>query len=619
MGQDFHSPAGAAPRSLTRRGFIGTSALAGASLALSSPMLQSLGAGEPPARRPRPLSAHRNLFNGDCNFLFYNPELWQPEGGRYSARAIHRYIGTMADSGIDTLLINPNTQVAWYPSKQLEYLLATYRRGDLAFTRSVAAGLANMTPALVERFSRNMVEMLDLYLDLAEDGVDWLAESAQACRTHGISPWLSYRMNPTHFSSAPDSPVNCRLFRDPQNRLSGRVPGVKTGTQAAWIGLNYGRAAVRDYMFGMIREGVENYDYEGLELDWLRHPVCLEAPASQKEIDTMTDWFAAVRTLAKARRPFYPVGIRTSSNLAYMRSIGIDLKELARRGLIDFCTFSNFWQTPWEMPLDELRHKLGPDLTLYGGMEDAPNWLETHAPSLTQRPTGPDVQLAGDNAFHAKPRPEGAGRVRGTRYLSASAPMLRGNAAGKLVLGVDGLEQFNFFVTDQVRVPGLRADYAALRKLDDLASLRGQEKHYAFNTASLLSTKIWDVVEQLPARIAPGHRRALRIPLCAEPANPNLEFILQVIVERAQTGLECGVSCNGSWPNFAHRETENLLFPAGPYTRHVDEHLAWNYRMEVGLIRDGWNEIVIYNDSAVDLPLVGVELAIRRKQPSSAA
>ena len=29
-----------------------------------------------------------------------------------------------------------------------------------------------------------------------------------------------------------------------------------------------------------------------------------------------------------------------------------------------------------------------------------------------------------------------------------------GNAAGKLALGADGLEQFNFFVTDQVRVPG---------------------------------------------------------------------------------------------------------------------------------------------------------------------
>ena len=619
MGPDSPHPVCPAPRTLTRRGFIGTGALAGAALALSAPMLAPLGAGEPASRGPRRLSAHRHLFNGDCNFLFYNPELWQPEGGRYSARAIHRYIGAIAGSGIDTLLVNPNTQVAWYPSKQLECLLAGYRRGDLAFTRSVGAGLASMTPPLIEKFSRNMVEMLDLYLDLAEDGVDWLAESAKACRARAISPWLSYRMNPTHFSSAPASPVNCRIFRDPKNRLSGRVPGANSSPQAAWIGLNYGRPAVRDYMFEMIREGVEAYDYDGLEMDWLRHPVCLEAPANQKEIDTMTDWFARVRALTKARRPFYPVGIRSSSNLAYLRSIGLDLKELARRGLIDFCTFSNFWQTSWDMPLDDLRRELGPDITLYGGMEDAPNWLETQAPSLTQRPTGPDVQLAGDNAFHAQTRPEGAGRVRGTRYLSASAALLRGNAAGKLVLGADGLEQFNFFVTDQVRVPGLRADYAALRQLDDLAALRGQEKHYAFNTASLLSTKIWDVAEPLPVRVAPGHRRALRIPLCAEPAGAGLEFILQVITERPQPGLGCGVSFNGAWPNFDPRETEDLLFPAGPYTRHIEENLAWNYRLDPGLIRDGWNEIVIYNDSAVDLPLVGVELAIRRKLPSSTA
>jgi len=115
MGQDSPHPAGPTSRTLTRRGFIGTGALAGASLALSS-MVKPLRAGDPASRGPRPLSTHRNLFNGDCNFLFYNPELWQPEGGRYSARAIHNYIGAMADSGVDTLLINPNTQVAWYPN-----------------------------------------------------------------------------------------------------------------------------------------------------------------------------------------------------------------------------------------------------------------------------------------------------------------------------------------------------------------------------------------------------------------------------------------------------------------------------------------------------------------------
>jgi hypothetical protein len=613
------SPASRPPLPLTRRGFLGTGAMAGAALALTRQALLPLGAAEPAIGGPRSLAAHRNLFNGDCNFLFYNPELWQPEGGRYDTRAIERYLGIIADSGIDTLLINPNTQVAWYPSKKLEYLLAGYRRGDLAFARSVGVGLAGMTPVLVEKYSKDLAAMLDLYLDVAEAGVDWLAECARVCRARGISPWLSYRMNPTHFSSAPESPVNCRLFRDPQNRLSGRVPDAQGSTQAAWVGLNYGRPAVRDYMFAMIREGVESYGYEGLEMDWLRHPVCLEAPASQKQIDEMTDWFAAVRALTKARRPFYPLGIRSSPNLPYLRSIGLDVKELARRGLIDFCTFSNFWQTSWEMPLDELRHELGSEVTIYGGMEDAPNWLETHAPTLTERPSGPDVQLAGDNAFHAQPKPEGARRVRGTRYLSASAEMIRANAAGKLVLGADGLEQFNFFVTDQVRVPGLRADYAALRQLDRLAGLRGHEKHYAFNTVSLLATKNWDVPEQLPVCLAPKHRRALRIPLCAEPATAGLEFVVQLITTLGSSDRDCGVSVNGGWPVFARRETEDLLFPAGPYTRHVEEHRAWNYTFDCGVIRDGWNDIVIYNESSEEMAIVGVELAIKRPHTPAAS
>lgn len=570
----------------------------------------------PGPARQRP---HRNLFNGDCNFLFYNPELWQPEGGAYSARAIHRYLETIADSGVDTLLVNPNTQVAWYPTKKLEYLLQDYRRGDLAFARSVAAGLAGMAPELAEKFSRNLVEMLDLYLDLAETGVDWLAECARVCRARGISPWLSYRMNPTHFSGAPESPVNCRLFRDPRNRLSGRVPGATGSTQAAWIGLNYGQPAVRDHMFAMIREGVESYDYEGLEMDWLRHPVCLEAPASQEQIDGMTDWFAAVRALTKARRPDYLLGVRAPANLPYLRSIGIDLKALVRRGLIDCCTFSNFWQTSWEMPLDELRRELGPDLAIYGGMEDAPNWLETHAPSLTERPSGPDVQLAGDNAFHAGKKPEGAQRVRGTRYLTASAELVRANAAGKLVLGADGLAQFNFFVTDQVRVPGLRADYPALRRLTDLEFLRGKEKHYAFNTASVLATKIWDVPEQLPVQIAPRRRRALRLPMCAEPAGADLLLVVQLVLDGAQPGDDCGVSLNGAWPVFARTDTGDLLFPAGPYTRHVEEHRAWNYTLDCGTIRDGWNEIVLYNESARAMSVVGVELAIKRRPPPAAS
>lgn len=607
------SQADVAPGGLSRRDFLRTGAIAATAAGLPNALSAVPSATDQPSVNSSRLAAHRNLFNGDCNFLFYNPELWQPDGGAYSVRAIERHLGTIADSGVDTLLVNPNTQVAWYPSRRQQHILEGYRRGDRAFARSIGAGLAGMTPALVDKFAESLGQMLDHYLDLAEAGVDWLAESARICRARGLSPWLSYRMNPTHFSGAPESPVNSRLFRDPANRLSGRIPGAKLSAHPAWIGLNYGRKVVRDHMLGLIEDGVANYDYEGLELDWLRHPLCLEAPASQRQVDEMTDWFAAVRALTRGRRPNYRLGIRAPANLAYLREIGIDLRELVRRGTIDFCTFSNFWQTAWEMPLDELRREFGPDVVIYGGMEDAPNWLEAHAPSLTERPSGPDVQLAGDSAYRSDRGAGTAARVRGTRYLSASVELLRANAAGKLVLGANGLEQFNFFVTDQVRVPGQRAQYAALRQLADLAFLRGREKHYAFNTASDQATKLWDVPEQLPARIAPGHRRAFRLPMCAEPKEAGLQFVAQVITERRRDGSGVGVSFNGAWPGFDGRSTERLLFPAGPYSHHVDDHGGWNFPLDPAAILDGWNEVTIYNEAATELNLVGLELGLLRR------
>ena len=511
---------------------------------------------------------------------------------------------------MDTLLVNPNTQVAWYPSAQLESVLRGYRRGDRDFARRIAAGNAGLSPAQRESFISQLIGLLDLYLDLSEAGVDWLAECAVACRQQGISPWLSYRMNATHFSGAPDSPVNSVVFRDPANRLSGRIPSPGNATHHGWVGLNYGQRAVRDHMFALIREGIETYDYEGLELDWLRHPVCLEAGASARATDELTAWFAEIHALAVARRPGYPVGLRIPSNLPYLKRIGIDVKALVQRGLIDFVTVSNFWQTSWEMPHDALRRELGPDVTIYGGMEDAPNWLEAYAPTLTARPEGPEIQLAGDNALKTSTAPARDPAIRGTRYLTASAEFMRANAAGKLVLGADGLEQFNFFVTDQVRVPGQRGDYAALRQLADLEFLRGKEKHYALNTTSVQPTKLWDVPEQLPVTIAPRHRRALRLPMCAEPTDTALQLVIQVVIPEAAGAPAFGVSLNGDWPRFEATRTQALLFPCGPYRDHVAEHAAWNFAFDPRAIREGWNEIVLYNEDPEEVNFIAVEVGL---------
>src|ERR1043166_3835521 len=156
------------------------------------------------------LTHNRNLFNADCSTIFaYAPKLWQPEGGPFSARAPRRFVEVMAESGVDTLVINPNCQIPWYPSKVVPTMLTGYTRGDREFFRSDVANDPDHKGA--DARINEMMRTHNLYLDLEEAGVDWVAEMIASCREHGIAPWSSVRMNDNHGAAVPDSFMNCEL------------------------------------------------------------------------------------------------------------------------------------------------------------------------------------------------------------------------------------------------------------------------------------------------------------------------------------------------------------------------------------------------------------------------
>ncbi len=552
----------------------------------------------------RELDRHRNLFNGDSCVYFYNPELYQPEGGPYSAKAIHRYVELLARSGVDTFLINPNAQVAWYPSKKLQTILDGYKRGDREFFRGQAIAIG--TPAdKMDAYLDQQVKFFNLYLDLIDQGVDWLAETSRACRPLGVSPWVSCRMNDMHGAGNPEgSHFNCALFKQAKYRLSGRAMDPQDSPHISWMALNYQFPEVREFMLANIREWMEDYDFDGLELDWLRQPFCCEPVAGQKQIDMMVDWMREVRSLTEARgrrigRPV-PLGLRIPPDLGYLKCVGIDVKAQVDAGLVDFIGFSGIWQTTWAVPYDQLRKELGSDVVFYGVVEDAPNWVHGFA-------QGP---------FSPAPKPADVPALKsGLRMMAASAPMQWANAAGKLAMGVHGIEQFNFFCTDSVRLPGLRCDYSALKGTDDLATLRGKPKHYCLSTPSTWMTRVVELPEQLPATLRPQWRKEFHLSMCAEPPGRNLQLIAQVVIENHPNPPRIGVSFNENWPVFNWVKTRDMLFPVGPYTQHTDDHLGLNFVLDAGQIKDGWNTVLVHNNAkdgdANAVTIVSLELGVK--------
>lgn len=530
------------------------------------------------------LTRNRNLFNADCSTIFYNPKLWQPEGGPFSAKAVHRFVDVVADSGVDTLLINPNAQIAWYPSKVIPTNLDEYKRGDREFVRGHLASNPDPVPDINKQLDE-LCAGLNLYLDLVKAGVDWVAEMIAVCRRRRITPWSSVRMNDTHGAANPEgSWFNCPLYKNSKYRLSGKVPNPKDKPFVWFVGLNYEHREVRDFYFAQIRELVNDYDFDGMELDWTRHLPIFEMPASQKNIETITGWIAEIRALTEANAgrtgKRYPLGMRVLADLDKCRSFGIDVRELARLGLIDFVVAADFYHTSWDTPHDRLRAELGDDISVYGTTETIANWLMI-----------PSTKQPGVEKF---------------RYMAASPPLLRGNAAGKLALGADGIEQFNFFCADahdpNLGDPkmesglGMRCDYPALRGIAELENLRGKPKHY---TLSMSPTVGWmpphiEAVEQLPALIEFGSRRAFNLPMAREPLNSGLSLTLQVVIEKREKLPDLGVSFNGSWPTFDAKPTDQLFFPTGPFNRFGLAHQTFNYRLDLAGLKEGWNEVVVY-------------------------
>ena len=583
----------------SRREFIRSSAL-GATAATIMPQLfadpapadRSLASHARVTKRPI-TEMHRNLFNGDCCVFFYNPERWQPEGGPFSAKAIFRYVENLQQNGIDTFVINPNASKAWYPSKTLPSILDGYTRGDREFFRghAISDGPGFTKPEEVETYIDTALVFYNRYLDLIEAGVDWLAESTKACRQHGVTPWASIRMNDMHGNrNFEGSFFNHPLLKRPEMRLQRTTYPSKAGGATYTQGLNYEHQEVRDMMFEQIREIVEDYDFEGLELDWWRNPLCCEPNATAATVAMMSDWFREIRVLTQLRakkigRPYY-LGMRMPENLETLRSIAIDIESLAHDGSLDFLCPSAFWRTAWDMPHDDLRRQLGEDIAIYGVIEDGANSLPTVAP---------DLKLT-------KP----------IRFISATREMLYANAAGKLVLGADGIEWFNFYCTDDHHVPGLTSNYTFLPNIHKLEYLRGQPKHYALADRGFMEHAPFEAAPQVPVLLERNWRTSFRLPMCAEPLDRGLELMIQVIFKKADAVGDVPVMFNGSWPKAEYLATDELLFPCGPFTHHIPEHTARNFNLPISLIQEGWNEIVIENGAPEPITIVGVELAVKK-------
>lgn len=196
---------------------------------------------------------------------------------------------------------------------------------------------------------------------LHEAGLDPYAVWIARARERGISPWLSMRMNDVHNADDPASYMHSEFWR--RHPALRRVPG---GAGQPWTNhaLNYAHAAVRDHQLAFVRELLERYDPDGLELDWMRFGHHLTPGREQEESHLITAFMREVRELtrswsARRGRPIL-LGVRAAAHPDAAAGLGVDAARWAREGLVDLIVPAPFWSSSdFDIPVELWREKIG--------------------------------------------------------------------------------------------------------------------------------------------------------------------------------------------------------------------------------------------------------------------
>jgi hypothetical protein len=220
------------------------------------------------------------------------------------------------------------------------------------------------------------------------------------------------RMNDTHDASNPL--LIPKLKVDHPDWLMGtKDQPPKRGT---WCAVDYARPEIRDLARRTIAEVAANYDLDGIELDFWRHPVyfrqtAAEQPVGDEERALMTALLRDLRrdldAAGRRRSKYLLLGVKIPDSVGYCREIGLDIERWLADGLVD--------------------------LLVPGGYFQLNHWTESVA--LARR----------HNVKIFACLPESRVREKEGAAQRASLEALRGRALQAWAAGVDGIEMFNHF------------------------------------------------------------------------------------------------------------------------------------------------------------------------------
>jgi len=406
---------------ITRRAFLRHAG----TVAMSGLLLGAAGRDE---RGERARRRRRIIFNDDGDDV-WDPNAATPEG----------FVGVRLKHMLDT-----QAGTLFYCTTQsFNYFSHNTKVGQVFLSRDGAFAHNNM-PALIDQ------------------GTDPLKLAVAFAHRHDVEAIWTLRMNDIHDAFTPalwpqwkqDHPD--ALLGKPEDW--GQHPA--GGQRRWWAGVNFYREDVRKRTIELIEEVARNYDVDGIDLDWLRHPI--HFPETMEGRPVKAEGVALITALVRdVRRMLERVGeergrpillaTRVALTVKHGRYMGTDIETWLDEGLIDFITVGGGY-VPFSMPTDEI--------------------------VALARPHGVPVYPCISASGMMRRAPYGRGDLYGIEAWRATA-------ANAFRNGADGVSLFNLFPR-----PGADAHNAFCRQVfnecGEPATLAGKDKLFCLDNAGHL-------------------------------------------------------------------------------------------------------------------------------------
>ncbi len=197
---------------------------------------------------------------------------------------------------------------------------------------------------------------------LHDRGIDPYAVMIRRCRERGISPWISPRMNDTHFVHITNYFRNTTFWRT--RRDLWRKPDWKTNENGNLAAFDFSKAEARKWILDLVKEQIDRWDVDGVELDWMRCWEHLTPGKEREQAHYLTDMVRTVRgwtdEAARKRGHLVKLGVRVASDPDASLGFGVDAVGWAKAGLVDQIVASCFWCSGYfGTPLAKWRARLG--------------------------------------------------------------------------------------------------------------------------------------------------------------------------------------------------------------------------------------------------------------------